>query len=110
MVQTREGAKTWVPDLVMALSAIPAASEAANNATSLMEKSKASENARLANETWFNKLDDGPTQDELMENFDAWNIYQFMVTTEKYRINVLDNPPGDNPIMINHTEKHTRAL
>lgn len=41
---------------------------------SLMEEAKEKENARLANETRF-KFSDGPSLDDLMENFDAWNVY-----------------------------------
>lgn len=38
---------------------------------SLMKKAEANENARLANETWFNKFLDGPTLDDLMEKLYA---------------------------------------
>ena len=44
--------------------ASPAAS---GTGPSIMEKAKANENARLANETWFNKFSDGPVLDDLME-------------------------------------------
>lgn len=37
----------------------------------LMEKAKANENARLANETWFNRLDNEPMLDDLMEISDS---------------------------------------
>lgn len=49
----------------------------------MIEKEKANENVRLANETCFKKLDDEPTLDDLMEMFDSWNVHLIEVTAER---------------------------
>ena len=63
MVLTRSGNQTLSTNTAMDLAS-PAAS---GTGPSIMEKAKANENARLANETWFNKFSDGPVLDDLME-------------------------------------------
>ena len=76
MVLTRNGTETFVPTPTMDLPS-PVAS------ISVMDKAIANENGRLANGIWFNKFSDGPILDNLMHNFDAWNVYLHEVTTEK---------------------------
>ena len=66
MVLTRNGTETFVGQPTMDL-----ASPASANGPTIMEKAKANENARLANEIWFNKFSEGPTLDAVMSNFDA---------------------------------------
>lgn len=96
MVMTRKDTKTSLASSEMDL---PSPSPAPG--PSLMEKAKANENARLANETWFNKVSDGSTLDDLMENFDARNVNLIEVTTEKNCREMLTQSPGEDLIRKN---------
>ena len=100
MVLTRSGNQSLNTNIAMDL----ASPSASGTGPSIMEKAKANENARLANETWFNKFSDGPILDDLMENFDPWNVYLIEVTTEKNCVKLLTESPGDNPILKNHAK------
>lgn len=77
MVETRGGANISATDAMSPMTLAAASSK------SMMEKAKANKTARLANETLFDKFDDGPRLNELIRNFDAWNVYPIEVTTEK---------------------------
>eukprot|EP00173_Palmaria_palmata_P002723 Plantae.Rhodophyta-Palmaria_palmata.ctg2835.p5 GENE.Plantae.Rhodophyta-Palmaria_palmata.ctg2835~~Plantae.Rhodophyta-Palmaria_palmata.ctg2835.p5 ORF type:complete len:128 (+),score=15.29 Plantae.Rhodophyta-Palmaria_palmata.ctg2835:2329-2712(+) len=95
MVQTRNGIMT---DLASPATA------SGDIGPSMMEKAKANENARLANEIWFNKFSDGPILDALMSNFDAWNVYLIEVTTEKNCTPMLTEDLGANAIAKNQAK------
>ena len=69
-----------------------------------MDRAKANENARQANDIWFNKFSDGPILDNLMTNFDSWSVYLHEVTTEKHCRGLLTNTPGPDPIRMNHAK------
>lgn len=99
MVLTRNGTETFTP-----IPAMDLPSPAQSSGPSLMEKAKANENARLANETWFNTFSDGPTLDDLVENFVSWNIYLIEVTTEKNRLELLKSSPRSDPIRKNQAK------
>ena len=79
MVLTRKGTETYVPPP----STIDLASPTSATGPTIMEKAKANENARPANEIWFNKFSEGPVLNAVMSNFDAWNVYLIEVTIEK---------------------------
>ena len=102
MVVTRNGTETFPPQLAMDVAS--PTTPGASCVPTMMEKAKATENARLANETWFNKFSDGPILDELMNNFDAWNVYLLEVTTEKNCKEMLTQDPGNDLIRKNHAK------
>ena len=99
MIPTRNGTETFV-----APSEMDFASPVSANGATIMEKAKANENARLANEIWFNKFSEGPVLNAIMSNFDAWNLYLLEVTTEKNCTEMLTEDPKDDPIKINHAK------
>ena len=96
MVLTRNGTQTT--------SEMDLVSPASASGASIMEKAKANENARLANEIWFNKFSEGPVLNAIMSNFDAWNVYLIEVTTEKNCIKMLTEDPDLDPIKLNQAK------